>query len=83
MALDIDCIAYPIGVFSSENMVKSNFIERRARCIGRDMPSDSVYSPVSIRNYNSRIPEYRILNLFSISKSPGYGGCWSKEMVFR
>ena len=27
MALDIDCIAYPIGVFSSENMVKSNFIE--------------------------------------------------------
>ena len=62
MALEEDDVAVAFAVAAAEEMIERDFVERRRRGIGRNVPADAVFLLVCADDHGQRIPPHEALD---------------------
>src|SRR4030095_3139509 len=74
VALEVDYVTLRLSSMGTKEMVEPHFVKRRARCIGRNVPSDTIVNSVGFYHHSQSVPADVALDLpfdFTISRISG------------
>src|SRR5207248_6654839 len=62
VAMEEDDVAVVVLALALEEMIEADLVQRRRRCVGRDVPADAVLRLVRLDDHSERVPAHEALD---------------------